>query len=237
MRASRKPSAIPARAAWSALILFGFGLIVAVLVGSAGSDELWPVAVPGLVTGVGTLGLAAATFAVLRGDQKDRRQRDTRERRNQAAHVHVSAPNQVDIQSHFPIRGRTREMVGFECTIRNGSEFPVRNVAAFLELDEVVAAAVAQGAKGDNIREIPSLLPAEERTVQFGVAWEEIATFYKRPPRLNVSFSDAEGNRWVRLDNYELHEISGTTDYIPFWRVPDTTQIHGPDGWPDEDED
>jgi hypothetical protein len=75
------------------------GVGVLVLVRAHGPAEWWPVAWPGVLTGVGTLALAGVTFSVLladnaaqvKRDAQDKR-RDEQERRAQAARVQVTEP-------------------------------------------------------------------------------------------------------------------------------------------------
>jgi hypothetical protein len=64
---------------WIVGSLLVCGLAVLILVEAHRSDEYWVVAWPGVLTGAGTLALAAVTFRVLRGDQADRRAREASE--------------------------------------------------------------------------------------------------------------------------------------------------------------
>lgn len=72
-------------------------MAVVVLVRAHGHPDYWSVAWPGVLTGCGTLAVAAVTYRVLLGDQEDRRKRDRQdelklahERRAQAARVQIS---------------------------------------------------------------------------------------------------------------------------------------------------
>jgi hypothetical protein len=108
---------IAAHSVW--IIVVGIAVLVLILVvvlseaaGATTSEEFWSIAVPGTLTGVGTLALAGGTVLVLIGDQadrraaqqdrrmaqydrrlaeEDRRRRDEQDRRAQAARVQVAA--------------------------------------------------------------------------------------------------------------------------------------------------
>jgi hypothetical protein len=94
-------------------VLVAGGIWVLVEVWRSDRHEFWAIAVPGTLTGIGTLALALGTVGVLVGDQsdrraaqqdrrdaqedrriaaEDRRRRDEQERRAQAAQVQVSLP-------------------------------------------------------------------------------------------------------------------------------------------------
>ena len=81
---------------WAFVVLV-LVVAVVVLVKAHGSADYWAVAVPGVLTGCGTLALAGVTYRVLLGDQEDRRKRDRQddrraeqERRAQASRVQVT---------------------------------------------------------------------------------------------------------------------------------------------------
>jgi hypothetical protein len=192
------------------------GLVLAigavVLVEARNATEFWPVAVPGVLTGVGTLALAAVTYSVLRGDQADRRAREERDRREQASLVHVGAPELfpwAEVVGQRDGQGIQQQYAGWRVKIVNGSQYPV----SVLTLHSRVApdGLVSSAQTGLLTQRRNRLLPGESWTTEFN-----LQVRLEPPPTVtaNLAFVDAAGYRWKRDSAYRLTDITDLHDMM-----------------------
>lgn len=200
---------------WLVLLVGGAALtalltLLAVFVDS----DVTRVAVPGIVTGVGTAALAVATFMVIAGDSADRRRRDAQDadaavtaRQAQAGEVvqwleDRSFNDSTVVRSGFQTGRPPLSSASYHCVVvRNGSRLPVWDVTLTWD-----------GHPGASNRRIIRVVPPEsERSYPFpGDIGQNTPVF--------IQFRDASGRYWFRDAGGWLMEMDGPPadlDQIP----------------------
>jgi hypothetical protein len=177
--------------------------------------DFWLVALPGWLTGVGTLGLAAVTFWLARREGSDRRRlqsaeedRIMAERRAQAGSVTAWFAGQVNV----PV-GPPQSRVA----ITNRSDEPVYNVVVFLVFVQGAAPDTGEAAMAtfedhvwDYVRVLSVLPPGAWEILTVG-DWGGMQRF----PGAETGFTDKSGTHWIRRANGSLEEIA--TDAVSYY--------------------
>jgi hypothetical protein len=186
------------------------------------SEEFWSIAIPGTLTGIGTLALAGGTVLVLIGDQadrrtaqqdrrmaqddrrlaqEDRRRRDEQDRRAQAARVQVAAPERQEanpIPDGFHASYAVFVSNDSRDTIGRGTIISVIDPPQF-KLEPVenpvidVGRLIAGRHFADAVRAKVAGRPDQPFQAQL-LVW--------------FTFLDAAGNWWVRDPEFRLIEIT-----------------------------
>lgn len=173
-----------------------------------GVHDFWYVALPGWLTGVGTLGLAAVTFWLARREGADRRRlqsaevgRIEAERRAQAGSVAAWFAGLVTVST-----GEARQS---RVALANRSDEPVYNVVAFLVFVQGAAPHTGEAIMAtfpdhvlDYLRVLSVLPPGAWEILTVG-DWGGMYRF----PGAEIGFTDKSGTHWIRRATGSLEEI------------------------------
>jgi hypothetical protein len=167
-------------------------------------SDFWTVTVPSWGTAIGTVGLAAFTLAVVRGDQTDRRKRDNDALRNQARRVRVTEPPRPEARQ----RPDTAWDVWTEFSVINDSDDVISAITCTPHLDpwtEVLYPLAVEPGGG-----VTRLMPGESRDFQVSSVVRNDRGAISRHLAFTVSvvFVDAAGFIWRRDEQHRLELLA-----------------------------
>ena len=203
-------------------------LAIFVLAKAHRSVDYWTVAWPGVLTGCGTLALAAVTYRVLVGDQEDRRKRDLhdqkqaeRERRAQAEAISGWYAGEEDTDSDT----RADSSPPTKMFLLNRSDSPVYRVVVTLAFlsgtpPKTGEEWVAQTGGLPYAKAFGSLPPGRWR-VDTDSGWGALGA----RPGVEVAFTDRSGQHWIRRADGRLDEVS--EEAMSHYGVPGYFSLEG----------
>lgn len=201
-------------------------IVAMTLVALFAEDDFWRVALPGYLTGAGTLALAVVAYLTMvqeavdrktlqaearrerdRADEAERREREARDRRERRAQAELVQVQPINARGGHAVSERGVAL--FHTGIVNRSQYPISDLRFFLGVDPEVL-----------IEGYPTLPTPPERLVGNG-SWESDFEIIVAPefvgtervePELWMLFTDANGVRWVRDPTHQLAEA--TVEYV-----------------------